>query len=355
MFYYARHLLPYDAALLLGLTALLLALRERPTQRTVILCGLLAGLTLLTYSGYWLLAGLACLVCVLAQRRDLRRCARTALLCGLGLVVPPMSVLLAGMLLGANILGALARFSSAVTQGDFREGWSLPPAYLWHAEHALFLAWLAAAVYGFCCWRRDGARRRLRIWLLGLGWLYGGLVLFSVGLHKFVVYGRLVRMLVPFFCLLAAFATDDLLARRWGRPVAWAALAGLILQAGWNFQTPLRQVFPREFLRRAQHLVPDLALDADALAFGASQVDASGDYRLIYAKHLWPEPAPLRLPPYEELLAAPHPLEFRPYQYEGFGPTQRARLRETDIRMRLVRLRPGLQIANSENRPAIGL
>jgi hypothetical protein len=340
MFYYSRHLLPYDVALTLGLWALLVALRERPRQRTVFFCGFLAGLTFLTYTGYWLLAGLTGLVCVLARRQTLRSRCTTALLCGLGLAAPPLTVVLVSKLVGANLLGAMTRFSSAVTQGDFHEGWRLPLEYLWHAEHAMFIAWLAAVLYCGLVFRRLNERREIRIWLFGLLWLYGGLVLFSVGLHKFVVYGRIVRTMVPLFCLVTAFAAEDVLARwRTRRVVVAAALVGLVLQAGWNFRIPLTQTFPREFVHRAQCVYPDLAVDADALAFGPDQVDASGDYRLIYAKHIWPEPRPPNLPPYDELLAAGHPLQFLPYQYEGFGPVQRAHLRDMDIRMRLVRLR----------------
>jgi hypothetical protein len=340
MFYYSRHLLPYDVALTLGLWALLVAVRARPQRRTVFFCGFLAGLTFLTYAGYWLLAGLACLIRVLAHSQTLRSRSTTTVLCGLGLATPPLTVLLASWLVGANLLAALGRFSSAVTQGDFREGWSLPLEYLWHAEHAMFLAWLAATVYCGLSLRRLSERRWVWVCLLGLLWLYGGLVLFSVGLHKFVVYGRIVRTLVPLFCLLTAFAVQDVLVRRRLRPlVAVAGLAGLVLQAGWNFRVPLTQTFPREFVHSAQCRFPDLSVDVDALSFGADQVDVSGDYRLIYAKHLWPEPAPLKLPPYDELLAAAHPLQYPPYQYEGFGPAQRAHLRATDIRMRLVRLR----------------
>jgi hypothetical protein len=353
MFYYARHLLPYDAALALGLWALLLALSEGPRRRSVFLCGFLAGLAFLTYTGYWLLAGLACLVRVLAHPQDPARRCTTALLCGLGLAVPPLSVVLASALVGANVFAALARFSGTITQGDFREGWSLPLEYLWHAEHVLFVAWLAALLYSALVFRRLSNRPWIRVWLLSLVWLYGGLVLFSVGLHKFVVYGRIVRSMVPFFCLIAAFAMHDLLARRRVRPqLAAAVLVGLALQAGWNFRAPLTQVFPREFIFRAQALVSDLHVDADALAFGAEQVDAVGNYRLIYAKHIWPEPIPLNLPPNDPLLAEPHPLQFMPYQYEGYGPQQRARLREADLRMRLVRLRPDATAApTAEDRP----
>lgn len=37
-----------------------------------------------------------------------------------------------------------------------------------------------------------------------------------------------------------------------------------------------------------------------------------------------------------EAFSARHPLQFKPYQYEGYTPHQREFLRSTDIRMRIL-------------------
>ena len=37
---------------------------------------------------------------------------------------------------------------------------------------------------------------------------------------------------------------------------------------------------------------------------------------------------------YREVASAPHPLEFLPYQYEGYADSERRLLRSSDIRMR---------------------
>jgi hypothetical protein len=48
-------------------------------------------------------------------------------------------------------------------------------------------------------------------------------------------------------------------------------------------------------------------------------------------------PEPVTLPKrYRVVREAPHPLQFLPYQYEGYTPAQRSALRATDIRMRLI-------------------
>jgi hypothetical protein len=63
----------------------------------------------------------------------------------------------------------------------------------------------------------------------------------------------------------------------------------------------------------------------------------STEYVWAYVQHIYPAPEPLVLPPGHAVLArAPHPLQFLPYQYEGYTPDERDKLRSTDISMRLV-------------------
>jgi hypothetical protein len=224
----------------------------------------------------------------------------------------------AGVPLMANVLA----FAGNVNQGFFAEGWRLPFAYLWHAEHLLLLVWLLA--FGWCVWhwRAGWADRTIRAGLVGASCIYLCLFIGSVALTAFVVYGRLARQLVPFFCLLTAATiersvTRDPDARR--RLVAAAALA-LAVHVFVTFRGPMRQQFPAQFVREAERLAADA---------GAREL------LLANAHHIYPRPEPFEVPPgFSLLAAAPHPLQFRPYQYEGFDPSERLALHEADIRMR---------------------
>lgn len=74
----------------------------------------------------------------------------------------------------------------------------------------------------------------------------------------------------------------------------------------------------------------------------AAVPDPTGAPRaLVYVEHIYPVPFERSYRMGRVLLARPHPLQYLPYQYEGYTPEQRAALRATDIRMRLVELRPG--------------
>jgi hypothetical protein len=101
------------------------------------------------------------------------------------------------------------------------------------------------------------------------------------------------------------------------RALVPVTLALLVAQAAVNFQRPLKQTFPDHLERQ----------------YGPSHLS---DLIWVNVEHIYPEPRQTLIPDQVVLVhQAPHPLEFLPYQYEGFTPAQRRVLRSTDIRMRL--------------------
>lgn len=322
--YFSRHLLPYDAAMAFGLGALLIAVKPVPAPADGLLCGLLAAATLLTYNGYWLLALAAIAIHVMAAS-SLRASVPRLAAAGAAFALPFLAIGLASVLATGAFFREWAEFAGTVTQGRFAEGWSLPFAYFWHAEHLMGALWAFGVAAATVRLVRGDPSRTVAFGLAGILLVYAGLVLGSVALGRFVVYGRQARQLVPFACLLAADALERLLAAPGARRLIAAAILALAaIQAAWNFRAPLAQVFPREF-RRMAAAVPNPT--------GAPRL-------LLYAAPIYPVPAP---PPPEAgrvLLARAHPLQYLPYQYEGYTPEERAALRAADIRMRLVEVRP---------------
>ena len=323
MLYYARHLLPYDVAMTFGLLAVFVGI-GRGTRAASLLCGALAACAFLTYTGYWTLGGAAMVVHVLVA--DSRRAGcRRAIFSVLGLAGTIGAVVVGSLAAGENLLRALTEFSRQVDQGDFGEGWRLPWEYLWHAEHLISVLWLLALAWAISKLRSPDLPRRARVGLIGVAVVYASLATMSVVTHTFVVYGRLARQLVPFLCLITAAALSRAmlpLAPRARLRFAGAVAIVLLVQAGFNFMTPLRQVFPAEFLR-------------DARSDG--RIPADADVVAINAKRLYPGPEAVMLPlHYTVLRRAPHPLQFLPYQYEGYSPSQRSALRSADIEMKLL-------------------
>jgi hypothetical protein len=327
LFYYSRHLLPYDVGLALLLLALGHGLGEDSWRRSF-RTGVIAGLGFLTYNGYWLLGGCVLVLHVLARAASWRRALIRAAWAGAGLILPIVIIVLSAKSLGFDLIKGYRESAGTITQGDFHLGYRVIGEFLWQAERGLLMVWLLGLLAGLWFGFRERGGRG--IWWLGaVLFLAGGLVLFSDILPKFVVYGRIARTFVPFLCLLTAWSAGQLAAVVAIPRRAWAGAATVIAaMAAWNFSTPLRQVFPADFMRVAHEL-----------AFARQKVEGWGAYKLLFADSLWGRDLRVDLPAHDVLLRRSHPLQYRPYQYEGYSRRQRKEINTHDVSMRLVRLR----------------
>jgi hypothetical protein len=339
-FYYARHLLPYDCALAAALGALCLGLRA-PSAARAFGCGALAGVAYGLYNGYWFLVPAIWVTHAWHWRGEAQR-LRLAVQCAAGaLAALATPVALGTALGGASYWTTMRAFSGTVTQGLFAEGWSLPWEFFWHAEGVagvviaavIMLAWLQA--------RRGhpSLSPAVTACLVALGASYALLVLFSNGLHFFVVYARTVKPFVPFGCGLAGWAVAQLLASRPRlQPVV---AAGFVFVAVCNFEPHFARVFPREVeiavLRQWGNPKRALSVSGSIYVPLALPV-ARRDLALVNAQLLYPVREFIGAPAGRGLLRVSHPLSYAPFQYEGHAPRERALLREHDIAMQLIQL-----------------
>ena len=345
MFYYSRHLLPYDSSLALGLAALWCGLG--PSRRDSLLCGAAASAAFITYNGYWLLAGVVLLIHVLhGAGTTIRSRAMRAVYAGAGVLIVPAVIMLVEAATGAPLMFAgMRRLASTVNDGYAPEGFSVPWVFLWHAEHGLLLVWIAAALFvvlGGANWNSQ-RQHTATTWVLAAGFIYLGLGFTSAVLHVFVVMGRQSRQVVPFLCLATAAAAVELLERRRSSPwIVVACVVALVAQAGWNFHQPLQQRFPRDVI--AEIITKYGAIDFDNTIEGPplTHEHVESQWVLFNAQHLYNPRAPRPPLPASlvEVMRFPHPLQFLPYQYEGLRPTEREVIRNSDIAMRLVDVGP---------------
>ena len=335
-FYYARHFLPYDAALSCALLAVWVGLDGRRSLAT----GLLAGAAYHVYNGYWYLVPVVLALHALEadpERSRFRRLTWAATGAVLAVSVP----ILAGLAVAGPDYGrTMLAFSGTVNQGNYTEGWSLPWEYFWHSEGWLGLAVLLGLAAGILLARRAGTPlgRLARLGLAGAVMSYGWLVLFSVGLGKFVVYGRSVKPLVPFLCLAGGWAAARLLA---DRRKAQVVAAGAATLAVCQFAPHFSRVFPAEMevriLRDFGNTKHSLTVTGSLYIPLALPVQRP-DLVLVNAQPLYPVRDYIGYPAGVSLVSLEHPLAYLPFQYEGHGPRERALLRSHDIRMRLIKL-----------------
>jgi hypothetical protein len=341
MFYYARHLLPYDAALALGLFALWCGVGG--SRRDSLMCGAAASAAFITYNGYWLLVATVLLLHVLHEgRTTIRGAATRALYAAVGFLIVPAAIVLVELSTGAPLLfSGMRRLAGTVSDGYASEGFSLPWAYLWHAEHALLLGWIGAALFVVVGRTGWNSRRQhtAAMWVFAAVFIYLALGCSSAILHVFVVMGRQARQVVPFLCLATAAAVVELLERRrWSSWMVAAGVVALIAQSGWNVSQPLQQRFPRDVIAEITTKYGPIDFENTIEGPPLTHEHVESRWVLLNAQHLYNPRAPRPPLPSSviEVMRFRHPQQFLPYQYEGLRPTERQVLRGSDISMRLI-------------------
>jgi hypothetical protein len=347
--YYSRHLFPYDTALSFGLLALYVGLAENQTNKTSLACGCLGFLCFITYNGYWSLTAFAFLVHVLTSNEAKIRLFQKAILTAVGFIVPLILVFIVAIGAGTNILSEYRLFATTITQGSYDEGWSLPFEYFWHTEHMVILILAGLSFFGII----DGfkyKRKYTGVWAAGILFIYLCLLVPSVFLHYFVVYGRLARQMLPFLILLSANGLAQLEHHTIsGYKTTRLIMVTIFIQAAWNLNTSYNLSYPREFVAEAQAMFPAFEFSSKRLAFGAPLICQNNGYIIENAKY-FVNPAET-IPEVDGylILSAPHPVNFLPYQYDGDPPATRQIFHIQKLRMNFYKVNEEFM---SETNPA---
>ncbi|HEX5807293.1 MAG TPA: hypothetical protein VFY25_01400, partial [Anaerolineales bacterium] len=334
LLYYARHLFPYDLSMSFGLLAAYIGMAESQTVKHSLACGIFSFLCFVTYNGYWPLASFAMLVHLLTGDKTMTRMFQKAIFTGAGFVTPFVLLIGAGFLAGVDMVSAYRLFSQSITQGNFEEGWSLPFAYFWYIEHTIIIILGALALLAVLNIFK-GAGRYTSLWLAGLLFVYVCLVVPSVFLHHFVVYGRLARQMMPFLILLSAEGLASLEQRvPLGKGIIGVIMAVIFVQAAWNFTESYNLAYPREFVAEAQARFPKFEFSSKRFAFGAPVICQNNGFLMENAKYYVDPPEEIPQVHGQLLMSALHPSNFRPYQYDGDPPTTRRAFDQLKLRMK---------------------
>ena len=177
------------------------------------------------------------------------------------------------------------------------------------------------------------------IWAGGILFIYLCLLIPSVFLHTFVVYARLARQLIPFIILLAAhgFALLEVhkqISYSWTRTL----FAVLFIQALLNFGNSYRLYYPRQFSEELQTQFRGFTFSTKRLAYGAPVLCHNNGYVIENAKYFLSAPEAGQVIQGELLRQVSHPVNFLPYQYEGYTPEQRQGFREQQLKMKFYKV-----------------
>ena len=323
-FFFTRHYFPYDPAICLLLLGWWLGLRSR-TPCHHWLTGAVVGLGYLTYNAYWNLGAVILVFHVLRPRAGSSWLARGGW-AALGLVTPLLVLIAAARILGYDLITQARDFSHTVTQGGFGQGWRYIPSYFAAAEGAYGVLLLLLAVAGIIAGTRQHRGGSTWLWPAMAGALALELIFFSDVIPRFALSGRSIKPMALFLALSAGLAAGRFKLHH-HRGLALGLVALAVGLAAWNFRTPLSLRFPLEFRLEAQKIIAAERARDPAVPL---QMYYTGFMHL--AEFL---PA---YPPHTVLLQRRHPLQYRPYQFEGFDAPTRAAFQTHDFSMRLVRV-----------------
>ena len=162
-------------------------------------------------------------------------------------------------------------------------------------------------------------------------------------LHKFVVYGRLVRQLMPFLILLSATGLARISqSGSFGRKFTLLIAGCLFVQAVWNFNISYGVSYPKDFVRDVQAQFREFNFSPKRFAFGAPSICENKGYVIQNAKYFLTIPEMTQPIPGTVLMSALHPINFLPYQYEGYTPEQRQAFRNARLFMVFFKVKPDL-------------
>ena len=344
-FMYSQHFLPYDISILIGLCALLLAIRPHQNSfKYAMAIGSLAFLTFWVYNGYLtFVIMLGLIYCFFIARNP-----RIAVLRALGMTTGAMAIFAPLYffnlwIMDINIIDQMREFSATVTHGEYAEGIVLPFLYFWHAEGGIALIWSAGL--GIVAWRiwRDRtsvAKHRVFLWFASLLLLFFLMSFLSNGLKIFVVYGRVARAMVPFIVLLCAYGFEPLLMRFGSRATAiFVAVVSLLALA--NF-APIIGVHHYRMVQRHVYsnykgvsFESTFGPDSKAHGYRGAYVPTER-YKLVNAGVFYPVTEVTERPAGKVLLEIPHYALVKALQYEGMTAEVRDLFNNNDLKMWLI-------------------
>lgn len=342
LFYFSRHLVPYDASLAVILFGMWAGMQPSESERgwqQSLLVGLIVGLGFLTYFGYWMIAGIALITHVLWQQQKVIKMAQRAVASALGVIMWPVALTAITLLQGVEpFISGMRGFSGSITQGQFAEGWRLVWEYLWQTEKWLLI--VALLLIGLGLAQSGKNNKRLLLWVGISAGLYVVLALVSTGLEMFVIYGRLARQLTPFLLLAAAASFMQIFKQRRAKNLAIATI-GLVSFA--NLMLPYMLQYPYQFGQRAltnieQAQRTDTVRRHDFAYILPNSIDDASAYVLVNASFFYPINAIGEPPQGDVIIEAAHPFEYPPYQYNGHELKSRQLLREQGLSMYLIKL-----------------
>ncbi|TNF34756.1 MAG: hypothetical protein EP312_05625 [Gammaproteobacteria bacterium] len=197
--YHIRYVHPQELSMMFFMMGILVTLKKPQNTSATALSGLFQFMCFFVYYGYWILAFIGLLFSTIHGIQRKRDFVLSGGMASIGFFAPLIAFVVIGNHYGADYIGHFIGFSQSITMGDFNLGHIVPFAFFWNTEGFLFVLWCLCFLFSF-----HRANKTMQYCIAGISLIYGILVISSNLLGQFVVYGRIAKMMVPFFCVLSA-------------------------------------------------------------------------------------------------------------------------------------------------------
>lgn len=350
-YYYARHLVPYDCAIMLALIALYFGAHSEGKFRHSVLCGIFAGLATLTYNGYWILSVVVWLLHIIRSDEHYEKRIKKAILCAFAGVSPLIILQIISLSVGENFLRGEIEWLQASRgnqYGDLGLGWAVFFVYLWEAENGILVVFTVGIIFSVRGWLAHFSLRSLDHHTFGP---FAALVIFlllfllSDIVQVTVLYGRTIKQIVPFLCMACALPLSQLknfLPRTRINLTIALLLVASIAQAAYNQAACLNITFPSSFKAQVENQYGSVSRQSNLKGPNIDvfeHIEPGSDYILVNGQNLiLPIHGQKSIPPGKVLLSVRHPYQYKPYQFIHFNSRERNILDNTDLSMRLLKI-----------------
>jgi len=337
-YFYVRHMVPYDYALLMLFLALFFVIRQSTkalSSKMIVGVGMLSALGFITYPSYYLLVFLIAALILTLSRKKFKQTALFALsFC--------LSVFLfecISWIVGKSFYQNTTQLLGAVTQGSFEEGFIFLYRYMRDVEGGIGICILTLfLIFVFVYLRKASSACKVLFVTVVAGYLFYGAM--SVFYHRVVFYGRLLHMYIPFLVLGAVLFINMIKPGK----VKYGIIVVTLILSMASFIRPAvmfaKLQYPREFEQRHLSLSKEFGVyraiehqwfnENELLNYGSLIVNA------YYLDYIPDETFPVKDPKYMTLVkSVDHPMNFPAYQYEGYSVSGREKIRKRNYQMKI--------------------
>lgn len=335
-----RHMYPIYTSLILYLLSFWILLRRTKINwSTALISGVLAGMGQMIYASYFLfpLFNVVVLIYKLAKSR-----IKIVGSFGLGYALPIIIMELWARSVGTSIYASISR-DPGLNPGLIEALWFLP-IYLIEAEGLIGVTLLTLT--GFLIiliavrlWKHYSISLAVVMGLVSL-LIYAAFAVTTIWHHR--IYARVVHVYILFMILGAVGAMEYLRQRQQRLVLLLVGMISIYSFYQWakvfvGISYPLDIKFK---ICGTYYRCPETVMEIDENNPGAaSEISAATKFILVNTIYMFPiMPEPLMFTPPENfrlITAVPHPLNFVPYQLEGYSPQERSWLKQRNYAIKV--------------------